>query len=302
MKRDTIIVLSLLAFALLGFAQSGVQFGPVAEKEATVEKVAPLLDSPELSAVDALCKQVAADGLNDALVRTKLYMLGQAVSSKGPSAKHQPALAALYAKYAKESASPVQQLFFIEQLRWIGTKSSLPVIKELCGSKDVNIAASANMTRQAIKAVFDPATQVFPKTKMRQLTDALDKANDAEKFRLLSAALQSKGDLRYQAFAVRNIGSSLSPEYLKKWCDLTSKCDEPLVAALLIQAVGTYQQPVVFELLLEMCGDADAAVSAAALDVLATRDPKVLKKALPARLANINPDNYKSFATFLTTL
>jgi hypothetical protein len=302
MKRNTTSVLSLFACALLGFAQTGVQFGSTAEKEATVEKVAPLLDSPQLSAVDTLCKQVAADGLNDALVRTKLYMLGQAVSAKGSASKHLAALETLYAKYAKESASPVQQLFFVEQLRWIGTKSSLPVIKELCGAKDVNIAASANMTRQAIEAVFDPVTQVFPLTKMRQLTNALDKANDAEKFRLLTTALQSKGDLRYQAFAIRSIGSSLSPEYLKKWCDLTSKCDDPQVAALLIHAMGTYQKPVVFELLLEMCGDVDAAVSTAALDVLATRDPKVLKKALPARLANVNADNYKSFATFLTTL
>jgi hypothetical protein len=159
--------------------------------------------------VDALCKQVAADGLKDAVVRTKLYMLGQAVCVKGPSAKHRPALEALFAKYAKESASPVQQLFFIEQLRWIGTENSLPAINELCGSEDENIAASANMTRQAIERVFDPPALRYPKTKMRQLSDALAKADVAEKFNLLSKAIQSGEDIRFQAFAISKIGSDL---------------------------------------------------------------------------------------------
>ncbi len=302
MKKNTIIVLSLFVCALLGFAQTGVEFGVTAEKEASVEGLAPLLASPGLSAVEEICKKVAVDGVSDALVRTKLFVLGQAVSEKGAFASHYPALEALYAKYAEQSASPVQQLFFIEQLRWFGTGRSLPVIMELCKSQDANIAASANMTRQAIEGEFDPATLIFSKTKMRQLTDSLVKADDAKKFQLLSTAMQAKDDLRYQAFAVSSIGRELSAEYLNKWCELTRKCDDPQVKALLIKAMGVYNEAVVFELLLEMCGAESAAVSAAAMDVLAQRDVKVLQKALPASLANLNPKNYTAFADFLATL
>jgi len=286
----------------MGFAQSGVQFGSTAENEATVEKVSLLLNTPSLAGVDALCKQVAADGLNDALVRTKLYMLGQAVSAKGAASEHQPALEALYAKYAKESGSPVQQLFFIEQLRWIGTQRSLPVIKALCESEDVHVAASANMTRQSINRAFDPATLVYPKTKMRQLNEALAKADRSETFRLLSAAIMTKGDIRYQAFAVNKIGTTLSAKELKQWCDVTRKCEEPLVAALLIRALGSHKSPDVRELMFDMCGHEAAPVSAAALAVLAKSDPKTLQAALPSRLANVNQENYRSLGAFLASL
>jgi len=303
MKKNIVFVSGVLACSLMGFAQTtGVQFGPAAEKEAGVEKVTPLLASPGLADVDALCRQVAADGLNDALVRTKLFTLGQVVSAKGEASKPLPALELLFAKYAKESASPVQQLFFIEQLRWIGTKNTLPIIKELCHSTDVNVAASANMTRQAIEHIFDPATQVYPGTKMRQLTEALAKADLSEKFRLLSTAVQTRGDLRYQAFAVKKIGTSLSADELKKWCELTRKCDDPLVTALLIRTLGSHQATVVTELMFEMCGSNEAPVSAAALAVLAQSDTKTLQAALPSRLANVNKENYKALSAFLATL
>ena len=303
MKRKSVFVLLILACALTGLADTtGVQFGPEAEKEATFERVAPLLDSPGLAAVDALCGQVAADGLNDALVRTKLFVLGQLVSRPGDAAKHKPAFEALFAKYAKESASPVQQLFFIEQLRWIGTRSSLPVISELCKSGDVNVAASANMTRQAIERTFDPPTLVYPKTKMRQLSEALEKADDAERFRLLSAAVQSKDAIAYRAFAVNQIGDSLPIEHLKQWCDLARKCDDPLVTAHLVGALGKYQQNEATELIFDMCGHADATVSAAALEALAKRDSATLQKALPGKLAGVDKENYKALSAFIATL
>ena len=292
-----------LACSFMSIAQTtAVQFGPTAQAEATVEKVAPLLNSPNLSDVDALCKQVAADGLNDAAIRTKLFTLGQAVSVKGPSSKHQPALEALFAKYAKESASPVQQLFFIEQLRWIGTKTSLPIIKELCGSKDINVAASANMTRQAIEGLSDPATLVYPKTKIRLLGEALAKASESDRFKMLSDAVQAKGDIAYQAFAINKIKSPISSDHLKKWCEVTRKSDEPLVITLLLRSLGANQDALITDLLLDMCGNANETVSSAALAGLAQRDPKVLQQALPARLANVNNDNYKTFAGFLSTL
>lgn len=303
MKKMFGLLVGALLCSFTSMAQvNAVQFGQTAQAEATFEKVAPLLNSPGLADVDALCKQVAADGLNDALVRTKLFILGQAVSMKGPSAKHLPALEALFAKYAKESASPVQQLFFIEQLRWIGTKQSMPVILALCKSTDVNVAASANMTRQSIERTFDPATLVYPKTQMRELGEALDKANEAEKFRLLSAAVATKGDLAYQAFAIEKIEKPLSSEVLSKWCDVARKSKDPLVKCLLLRVLGSQQGTTATELLLDMCGQADATVSAAALEALAQRDPKTLQEALPTRLANVKEDNYKAFAAFLSTL
>jgi hypothetical protein len=300
-----IIISLVLAMACCSFStaqETAVQFGKTAQQEATFEKVLPLLNSPALADVEALCKQVASDGLNDAVVRTKLFTLGQAVTMKGGSAKHAAALEALFAKYAKESPSPVQQLFFIEQLRWIGTKQSLPTITALCASKDVNIAASANMTRQAIEGVYDPATLVYPKTKMRELGEALAKASDAEKFRLLSAAVQTKGDIAYQAFAIKKINSALSSEEASKWCEVARKSDDPQVIGLLLRALGAQQGNTTTELLLDMCGHADASVSAAALDMLAQRDTKTLQAALPSRLATVNNDNYKAFAAFLATL
>lgn len=291
-----------LACSFASLAQTGVQFGSITQTNATVEKVAPLLNSPNLSDVDALCKQVAADGLNDAGVRTKLFALGQAVSVKGPASKQYPALEALFAKYAIESASPVQQLFFIEQLRWIGTKRSLPIIKELCKSKDVNVAASANMTRQAIEGIYDSATLVFPKTKVRLLGEALMKANMAGQFKLLSEAVQTKGDIAYQAFAINKIQSPLSSKYQEKWCDVTRKSDEPLIIALLLRSLGVNKDAPITELLLDMCGNTNETVFSAALAGLALRDPKVLQQVLPSRLANVNNDNYKTFSAFLSTL
>jgi hypothetical protein len=303
MKKMITMWAVTLACSFVSIAQTtAVQFGPTAQAEATVEKVAPLLNSPNLSDVDALCTQVAADGLNDAGVRTKLFTLGQAVSVKGPSSKHQSALEALFAKYAKESASPVQQLFFVEQLRWIGTKRSLPIIKELCGSKDVNVAASANMTRQAIEGISDPATVVYPKTKIRLLGEDLAKASESERFKLLAEAVQTKGDIAYQAFAINKIKSPLSSDHLKKWCDVTRKSDEPLVIALLLRSLGANQDTLITELLLDMCGNVNETVSSAALTGLAQRDAKTLQQALPSRLANVNTDNYKTLAAFLSTL
>ena len=302
MKKMIMMWVVTLACSFVSIAQTGVQFGSIAQTNATVEKVAPLLNSPNLSEVDALCKQVAADGLNDAGVRTKLFVLGQAVSVKGPVSKHYPALEALFAKYAKESASPVQQLFFIEQLRWIGTKNSLPIIKELCGSKDVNVVASANMTRQAIEGISDPATLVYPKTKIRLLGEALAKASESDRFKMLTDAVQTKGDIAYQAFAINKIKGPLSSEQLKKWCEVTRKSDEPLVIGLLLRSLVANQDPLITDLLLDMCGNANESVSSAALAGLAQRDPKVLQQALPARLANVNNDNYKTFAAFLSTL
>lgn len=303
MKQIIISWVVALVCSFASIAQTtGVQFGKTTQQEATVEKMLALLNSPALVDVEALCKQVASDGLNDALVRTKLFTLGQAVSAKGPASKHLSALEALYAKYAQESVSPVQQLFFIEQLRWMGSKQSLPVIKELCASKDVNIAASANMTRQAIEGVCDPATIVFPKTKMRELGEALAKANEAEKFNLLSAAVQTKGDLAFQAFAIKKMGQSLSSEYVAKWCELTRKSDDPQVLGLLIRALGAQQGTAVTKMLLDMCGHVDATVAAAAMEVLVQGDPKTLQEALPLRLANVNEGNYKEFAAFISTL
>lgn len=303
MKRIMMFLIAAVACYTFSIAQeTGVQFGKIAQQEATAEKLFPLLDSPALEGVEALCKQVASDGLSNALVRTKLFTLGQAVNVKGPAAKHQPAFESLLAKYAKESASPVQQLFFIEQLRWMGTKQSFPVIKALCDAKDVNVAASAQMTRQAIEGVYDPATLVYPKTKMRELGEALAKADDAEKFRLLSAALQTKGDIAYQAFALTKMEKDLSCTQVTKWCEVARKSDDPQVLGLLIRALGAQQGAAVTELLLDMCGHADTTVSAAALEVLALRDTKTLQEALPTRLAAVNNDNYKAFSAFLATL
>jgi len=303
MKKMIVLWVVSLACSMVGIAQTtGVEFGAIAQTNATVEKVAPLLDSPSMADVEALCKQVTADGLNDAGVRTKLFMLGQAVCVKGAASKHLPALEELYAKYAKESGSPVQQLFFVEQLRWMGTKRSLPVIKELCESKDKNVAASANMTRQAIEGMSDPVTVVFPKTTMRQLGEALVKADEAEQFKLLFEAVQTKGDLAYQAFAINKIKSSLSSEYQKKWVEFTRKSDDPLIIVLLLRSLGANQDAPITELLLDMCGNTNATVSSAALAGLAQRDPKILQQALPSRLANVNNDNYKTLAAFLSTL
>jgi hypothetical protein len=88
------------------------------------------------------------------------------------------------------------------------------------------------MTRQAIEGVYDPATLVYPKTKMRELGEALAKANDAEKFRLLSAAVQTKGDIAYQAFAIKKINSALSSEEANKWCEVARKSEDPQVIGL----------------------------------------------------------------------
>lgn len=303
MRKWIVMMLSVLAFASQGMAQTtGVQFESISEKEVTKEQLAALLATPNLAEVDALCRQVAADGVSDALVRTKLFALGQVVSAPGKAAQHRSALEALYAKYAKESASPVQQLFFIEQLRWIGTQRSLPVIMELTRSQDVNIAASAHMTRQSIARIFDPATVVFPPTKMRQLNEAVKKADAAGKFRLLAAALQTKGDLPYQAFAARKIGGNLTPENLSQWCALTRQCDEPGLIVLMLRSLSARPEPAVFDLLLEMGGHTDALVSAAALAILAQQDTAVLQKILPERLANVTPQNSKAFAAFLATL
>jgi len=303
MKKIIVVILGVLACSGSAFAQTtGVQFGPVAEREATIAKLTPLLASPALTEVETLCRQVAADGMEDALVRTKLFMLGQAVSCEGPSARYQPTLEALFAKYAQTSAAPVQQLFFLEQLRWIGSQRSLPVILELCRSQDVNLAASANMTRQAIEQKFDPPTVVYSKTKMRKLTEALEKADEAEAFRLLAAAVQSGGDLPYQAFALRKIGEKIAPQYLNQWCEVARRCEDPQLTALLIRTLGAYQETAVTGVLLDLCGHTDPAVAAAALAALARRDPQSLQEALPTRLANLTPENYKGFSAFLATL
>ena len=77
MKKIIISLVLTMACCLISTAQeTAVQFGKTAQQEATVEKILPLLNSPALADVEALCKQVASDGLNDALVRTKLFMLG----------------------------------------------------------------------------------------------------------------------------------------------------------------------------------------------------------------------------------
>lgn len=303
MKKVLVLLLGLVACACIALADTNaVQFGPEAQKEAAFARLAPLLASPDLAAVEALCRQVTADGTGDALTRTQLAVLGQMVCRPGDAAKHHSALEGLLAKYAQESASPVQQLFFIEQLRWIGTESSLPVINELCKSGDANVAASAQMTRQAIEGVFDPPTLVYPKTRMRQLSEALEKADDAERFRLLAAAVQSKGDIAYAAFAAGRIGGGLAPEDLKRWCDLTRTCADPLVAVHLVRALAAYRQSEATGLLFDMCGHAEAAVSAAALEALAHRDTETLQKALPGQLAGITRENYKALSAFIATL
>lgn len=303
MNKWNVMVFSLLVCFCLGMAQTtGVKFETTSEPEVTPEKIKTLLTSPNLAEVDALCRQVATDGVSDALVRTKLFVAGQTVSAPGAAAQYLPALEALYAKYAKESASSVQQLFFIEQLRWVGTQRSLPVILELSRAQDKHVAASARMTRQAIEHRFDPATVVFPPTRERQLNEALKKADQAEKFRLLSAAVQSKGDLAYQAFAARQIEDNLTPESLSQWCALTRQCDQPSVTVLMLRSLSVRTEPAIFDLLLELGNHPDAMVSAAALAILARQDTEVLRQALPARLANVTPQNSKAFAAFLATL
>jgi Domain of Unknown Function (DUF1080) len=298
-------IILMLGFALLcslpNRAQTtGVQFGKTTDAEATVAKISPLLESEGLAAVEALCKQVATNGLEDALVRTKLFMLGQVVTQSGGATKHHAALEALYLRYAKESPSPIQQLFFIEQLRWIGTKRSASGIKELCESKDVNIAASANMARQAIIEQYDPQTVLFPKTKMLELKETLAKADEGEALKLLLAAVQTKGDLAYQAFAITQINKNLSTEALDKWCGVARTSDDPQVTVLLLRGLCLQKSGKVKDLLLEFCGHSDTGVARASLEMVAKNDPQNLQKALPKALAKVSDNNYKTYSAVLS--
>jgi hypothetical protein len=303
MKKIILMLGFVVLCSLPNRAQTtGVQFGKTTDVEATVAKLTPLLDSEGLAAVESLCKQVATNGLEDALVRTKLFMLGQVVAQSKGATQHHAALEALYLRYAKESPSPVQQLFFIEQLRWIGTQRSLPVIKELCESKDVNIAASANMARQAIAGVYDPESLRFPKTKMLELKEALAKADEGEAFKLLLAAVQTKGDLAYQAFAITRLGKNLSPEALEKWCGVTRTSAEPQVVILLLRALCIQKGQKAKNLLLEFCGHTDLDVATTALELVAKVDPQNLQKALPTAMAKVNEASYKTYSAVLSTL
>jgi len=299
-----IVMLGFVLFCSLvtGAQTTGVQFGETTQAEATIEKVAPLLEYEGLGPVEALCNEVATNGVTDALVRAKLFMLGQAVVRTGGAKQHHEALEALYLRFAKESASPVQQLFFIEQLRWIGTERSLPVIKELASSKDVHVAASATMTRQAIQGQYDPETLAFPPTKMLKLKEALAKAKEEERFNLLVAAVQAKGDLAYQAFAIRNIGQNLSPALLEKWFEVARTSDEPPVVKLLLRALGTQKSDKVSEFLVTFCGHSDSDVAMTALEAITKHNPSGLQKALPVVLTKVDDTNYKTFLSFLSTL
>jgi Domain of Unknown Function (DUF1080) len=281
---------------------TGVQFGETTQAEATIEKVAPLLEYEGLGPVEALCNEVATNGLTDALVRTKLFMLGQAVVRTGGAKQHHEALEALYLRFAKESASPVQQLFFIEQLRWMGTERSLSVIKELASSKDVHVAASATMTRQAIEGKKDPETLTFPATKMLKLKESLAKAKEADRFNLLVGAVQTKGELDYQASAIRNIEQNLSPASLDKWFEVTRSSDDPRVVVLLLRAIGTQKSDKVAEFLVTFCGHSDMDVVMTAIEVIAKHNPSGLQKALPVVLTKVDDTNYKTFLSFMSTL
>jgi len=302
--KKIILMLGFVVFCSLpNRAQTtGVQFGKTTDVEATVAKLSPLLDSEGLAAVESLCKQVATNGLEDALVRTKLFMLGQVVTQSTGATKHHAALEALYLRYAKESPSPIQQLFFVEQLRWIGTQRSLPAIKELCESKDVNIAASANMTRQSIAGVYDPETLRFPKTKMLELKEALVKADEGEAFKLLLTAVQTKGDLAYQAFAITKIDKNLSPEALEKWYGFARTSDEPQVVILLLRALCRQKGEKAKNLLLAFCGHTDTDVATTALELVAKVDSQNLQKALPIALSKVNEASYKTYSAVLSTL
>jgi len=302
--KKIILIFSFITFgSLVMCAQTtGVQFGETTQAEATIEKVAPLLECEGLGPVEALCNEVATNGLTDALVRAKLYMLGQAVVRTGGAKQHHEALEALYLRFAKESASPVQQLFFIEQLRWIGTERSLAVIKELASSKDIHVAASATMTRQAIEGKYDPETLAFPATKMLKLKESLAKAKEEERFKLLLAAVQEKGDLAYQAFAIRTIEQNLSPALLDKWFEVARSMEDPQVVVLFLRALGTQKRDKVAELLVSCCGHADVDVSLTALEAIAKHNPSGLQKALPLVLAKVDDRNYKTFSALLSTL
>jgi hypothetical protein len=303
MKKIILMLSFIVLCSLPNRAQTtGVQFGKTTQAEATVEKVSPLLDSEGLSAVESLCKQVAANGLEDALVRTKLFMLGQVVTRSGGPAKHHAALEALYLRYAKESSSPVQQLFFVEQLRWIGTQRSLLGLKELCESKDVNIATSANMTRQSIAGVYDLETLRFQKTKMLELKEALVKADEGEAFKLLLTAVQTKGDLAYQAFAITKIDKNLSPEALEKWYGFARTSDEPQIVILLLRSMCLQKGKEAKKMLLEFCGHTDTDVATTALELVAKVDSQNLQKALPTALAKVNEASYKTYSAVLSTL
>jgi hypothetical protein len=302
MKKIILMLGFISLCSLVTRAQTtGVQFGQTTQAEATIEKVLPLLEYEGLGPVEALCKEVATNGVTDALVRAKLFMLGQAVVRPGGATSRHEALEALYLRFAKESASPVQQLFFIEQLRWIGTVRSLPVIKELANSKDVHVAASATMTRQAIQGQYDPETLAFPPTKMLKLKESLAKAKEEERFNLLLAAVQAKGDLAYQAFAIRNIGRNLPSALLEKWLGVLRSSDDTAVVILMLRSLGAQKGDQVRDALLTFCDHANPEIMMTALEMVATCYPQSLQEALPKAFIKVDEANYKTFYAFLST-